>query len=114
MPIIEIMNYTLRRSCSDHFHAIMKDISVPLHRMHGIDVVAFGHSEGLASNYVLIRSFPSLVERESQLSDFYQSAGWRNGPRAEIIAAIEAAVPVILTVKSTVIDGLRNHEDRSA
>ncbi|END9669476.1 NIPSNAP family protein, partial [Escherichia coli] len=44
MRTVEILQYTLRKGSGAAFHAIMQEISVPLHQSHGIDVVSFGNS----------------------------------------------------------------------
>lgn len=44
MRTVEILQYTLRKGSGAAFHATMQEISVLLHRRHGIDVVSFGNS----------------------------------------------------------------------
>lgn len=56
---VEILEYTLRKGTGAAFHAIMQEISVPLHRHHGIDVVSFGNSLHDPDCYYLIRAFDS-------------------------------------------------------
>lgn len=41
---VEILQYTLLKGTGTIFHTIMREISVPLHQRHGIDVVSFGNS----------------------------------------------------------------------
>jgi hypothetical protein len=56
---VEILQYTLRKGSGAAFHAIMQEISVPLHQSHGIDVVSFGNSLHDLDCYYLIRAFDS-------------------------------------------------------
>ncbi|MFK3620018.1 hypothetical protein RF161_09565 [Pasteurella multocida] len=41
--VIEILHYRLKPQSGQTFHQIMREISVPLHKQHGIDVIAYGN-----------------------------------------------------------------------
>jgi len=108
MPVVEFLSYQLDPARADSFHAIMRATSAPLHHRHGLDVVAFGPSQTGPAEYLLIRAFASLEDRESRLAAFYAHPDWRNGPREEIIAAIKVATVVVLTLSDAAVDALRS------
>ncbi len=105
--IVEILQYTLRKGTGVEFHNIMAEISVPLHNLHGIDVVSYGNSLHDPDCYCLIRSFENEESMSSVLAAFYASSGWINGPREEIISRIENSLKTILNMPQKGIDGLR-------
>ncbi|QEM94354.1 NIPSNAP family protein (plasmid) [Kosakonia radicincitans] len=104
---VEILQYTLHKGTGTAFHSIMQEISVPLHRHHGIDVVSFGNSLHDLDCYYLIRAFESAGNMNTVLDSFYASADWRNGPRESIINCIEACIKTVMNLPQTSIDGLR-------
>jgi len=104
---VEILQYTLRKGTGEVFHSIMRDISVPLHRRHGIDVVSFGNSLHDPDCYYLIRAFVSTESMATVLDAFYSSADWRNGPRENIIDCIETSLKTVMILPSESVDGLR-------
>lgn len=108
MPVVEFLSYQLDAASADRFHSIMREASAPLHHRHGLDVVAFGPSETGPSEYMLVRAFASLEDRESRLAAFYAHPDWRNGPRSEIIAAIRTSTAVVLTLSDAALDALRS------
>ncbi|MBH1932431.1 NIPSNAP family protein [Serratia rubidaea] len=105
--IVEILQYSLKKGSGDEFYHIMREISVPLHIRHGIDVVAYGNSLHDADSFYLIRVFDSEEQMKSILDDFYASADWQCGPREEIINRIELSLKSILSLPSSTVDGLR-------
>lgn len=105
--IIEILQYTLKKSSGEEFHQIMHEVSVPLHARNGIDVVAYGNSLHDADSYYLIRAFDSEEQIKSVLEDFYASAGWRSGPREAIISRIEVSLKSVLVLSQIAVNELR-------
>lgn len=85
----------------------MKEISVPLHQHHEIDVVSFGNSMHDPDCYYLIRAFDSAKSMSTVLDAFYASSDWRNGPREEIIRNIETSIKTVMNLPSVSVDGLR-------
>lgn len=108
MTVVEFLSYQLHPAEADRFHAIMRETSAPLHQRHGLDIVAFGPSETGPNQYILIRAFASLEDRESRLDAFYAHPDWRSGPRSEIIAAIKTSTAVVLTLSDAALDALRS------
>ena len=107
MRTVEILQYTLRKGSGAAFHAIMQEISVPLHRRHGIDVVSFGNSLHDPDCYYLIRAFDSAESMAMVLGSFYASADWRNGPRQDIVGSIETSMKTVISLPSESVEGLR-------
>lgn len=108
MKIVEFLLYTLKKDSRTEFHRIMHEVSIPLHRAAGIDVVAYGQSIHDSDSYHLIRAYDSLVHLAESQESFYQSNGWRNGPREEIISRIEVSVKSVIHLTDEAIDGLRS------
>ena len=107
MRTIEILQYTLRKGSGAAFHAIMQEISIPLHRCHGIDVVSFGNSLHDPDCYYLIRAFDSAESMAAVLNAFYASADWHSGPREDIIRSIETSIKTVMNLPPESVDGLR-------
>ena len=107
MRTIEILQYTLRKGSGAAFHAIMQEISVPLHQRHGIDVVAFGNSLHDPDCYYLIRAFDSSESMATVLDAFYASDDWRSGLREDIIGSIENSIKTVINLPPESVEGLR-------
>jgi hypothetical protein len=110
MPVLEIRTYRLKEGTSDAFHRLVREQSVPLLQAFGIDAVRFGPSEQNekgVEEYVLIRAFASLADRDEQEDRFYGSDEWLNGPRERIVSLIESYHTVLLTTSRAAVDGLR-------
>ena len=107
MRIVEILQYTLRKGSGAAFHAIMQEISVPLHQGHGIDVVSFGNSLHDPDCYYLIRAFESAEKMAAILNAFYASDDWRSGPREDIIRSIGTSIRTVMNLPPESVDGLR-------
>ena len=104
---VEILQYTLRKGTGAAFHAIMQEISVPLHRRHGFDVVSFGNSLHDPDCYYLIRAFDSAEKMAAVLNAFYTSDDWRSGPREDIIRSIETSIKTVINLPLESVEGLR-------
>ncbi|VDZ86537.1 NIPSNAP family protein [Kluyvera intermedia] len=107
MRIVEKLQYTLRKGSGAAFHAIMQEISVPLHQGHGIDVVSFGNSLHDPDCYYLIRAFDSAEKMAAILNAFYASDDWRSGPREDIIRSIGTSIRTVMNLPPESVDGLR-------
>ncbi len=104
MRTVEILSYILKPGSGERFHEIMTVISVPMQRRHGIDVLAFGPSHERPDRYMLVRSFNDERHRQQQLDQFYSDADWRLGPREEIVASIESAIPTTVVVDDDMVN----------
>lgn len=106
--IVEILQYTLKKGSGAAFHQIMKDVSVPLHTRHAIDVVRYGNSLHDADSYFLIRAFDSEKQMETILDTFYSSDDWRAGPREDIVSCIEVSLRTVLVMSRSGVEGMRD------
>ncbi|HCA9136438.1 TPA: NIPSNAP family protein [Klebsiella quasipneumoniae] len=104
---VEILQYTLHKGSGAAFHAIMQEISAPLHQRHGIDVVSFGNSLHDPDCYYLIRAFDSAESMDTVLEAFYSSTDWRTGPREDIIRSIETSIKTVMNLPAVSVDALR-------
>lgn len=104
---LEIRSYTLKPGQRGRFHELFERESLPLLRRHGVDVVAYGPSVHDADSYFLIRAFTSLDDRDRAEEAFYSSPAWRDGPRASVLAAIEAYTTVVIYVDTMTLEGAR-------
>ncbi|HDL6632612.1 TPA: NIPSNAP family protein [Yersinia enterocolitica] len=107
MRTVEILQYTLRKGSGVTFHAIMQEISVPLHQRHGIDVVSFGNSLHDPDCYYLIRAFDSAESMEAVPDAFYASDDWRSGPREGIVGSIKTSMKTVISLPQESVEGLR-------
>lgn len=107
MKTVEILQYTLRQGSGAAFHAIMQQVSVPLHQRHGIDVVRFGNSLHDPDSYCLIRAFDSPESMTAKLEAFYNSDAWRSGPREAIVDSIEISLKTVMVLSAESVEGLR-------
>jgi hypothetical protein len=105
--VVEIRSYNLKPETRRRFHEQFVRESLPLLRRWRIDVVAYGPSLHDESSYFLIRAFPGIEERERMEQAFYESAEWRNGPRAAVMDAIESYTTVVIQLNDDAIEKLR-------
>lgn len=107
MKTVETQEHTRHKDTGAAFHAVMREISIPLHRRHEIDVVSFGNSLHDPDCYYLIRAFVSPKSMTTVLDAFYASDDWRSGPREDIISNIEASIKTVMNLPSESVEGLR-------
>ena len=105
--IIEIRTYRLKPGSAQAFHALVRDVSIPMVKRWGADVVCFGPCLHEETSYVLMRAYESLAELQSDQDTFYGSDEWRNGPRAAILSHIDQMMSVVLEADSATIDAMR-------
>jgi NIPSNAP len=96
--VLEIRTYTLKPGTRARFHQRFERESLPLLQRWKIDVVAYGPSLHDGDSYFLMRSFLTLAERDRVERAFYESAEWRDGPRAAVIADIESYNTLVINV----------------
>ena len=111
--VVETLLYTLKPGTEREFHAIMQDISIPLHEKAGMDVVAYGPSLHQADAYLLIRAYRDLDHLTRSQADFYQSEDWRSGPRAAIIERIAESLKAVTELPVTAVEALRQTKCRA-
>jgi hypothetical protein len=98
--VIEIRTYKLKPGSGEAFHRTVVEESLPMLERWGVDVVAFGPSLDDDDSYYLIRSYPSLDEKQRSQDAFYGSDEWRYGPREAIVSRIESDISVVLPADS--------------
>lgn len=105
--VLEVRTYTLKPGTREEFHRRFVEESLPLLERAQVDVVAFGPSLHDAHSYYLIRGFASIDDRERSEAAFYASSAWRDGPRAAVLAAIDAYTTTVIAVDASTLKGLR-------
>ena len=105
--LVEIRSYQLEPGMRDAFHRLVGTSAVPMLRAWPTDVVAFGPSAHEPDAYFLIRSYADLDDRTAHQDAFYRSAGWRDGPRESIVAAIDSFLDTTSRLSPAAIDDLR-------
>jgi hypothetical protein len=105
--ILEIRSYNLKPGTRDAFHKLFLDESLPMLKQWKVDVVAYGPSTHDKDSYFLMRSFPSLEERERVEAAFYGSEEWIKGPRERVLAPIINYTTVTMMVDEATLNGLR-------
>ena len=107
--LVEIRSYNLKAGIRTEFHRLVREVSLPMLKRWGVDVVAFGPSPHDEISYYLIRAYDSLDHRKSSQDAFYGSAEWRQGPRDTIMPLIESHTSILLEMDSSVVDSLRTN-----
>lgn len=105
--VVELRTYSLLPGVRSQFDCLMRDMSVPMLRRFGTDVVTFGPSLGSEDGYYLVRSYASSEQLEREQSDFYGSSEWRNGPREEILSLIHDYVSFRFVLEGEVVEAMR-------
>jgi ketosteroid isomerase-like protein len=105
--VVEIRVYTLKPGVRERFHRQFVRESLPMLQRWKVDVVAYGPSLHDEDSYYLVRSFPSLTERTRSEEAFYGSSEWKNGPREEVLAAIESYSTAVVTMDEEALKRLR-------
>ncbi len=104
---VEILQYTLHSGSGDGFHRIMRDISVPLHQRHGIDVVWSAPSLHDPDYYILVRAFDSPENMSAVFDAFYAGDDWHHGPRQDIIRCIDSCIKTVIRLPAKNVEKLR-------
>lgn len=86
----------------------MTEVSVPLHRSAGLDVLAYGHSLHATDTYFLIRAFDNLEQMAASLDTFYDSDEWLNGPQSDILDALRSSAKSVVPLNAAAINALKS------
>lgn len=105
--MVEIRSYRLKPGSREAFHALVLARSLPMLSRWKVDVVACGPSLHDEDSYVLIRSYASLDQRQASQDAFYGSVEWKEGPREDLMAAIESYTTVVLGMDPAAVEALR-------
>jgi hypothetical protein len=104
---VEIRSYNLKPGRHEEFLKLFRTEAFPMLTRAGIDVIAFGPSLHDEDSWFLMRSFPSLRDRQASEDAFYGSREWREGPRAAVLDCIESYTTVVVELDSRTIESLR-------
>lgn len=110
--VVEIRSYNLKPGTRDEFHRVFVQEALPMLRRWKVDVVAYGPSLHDADSYFLMRSFPSVAERQQSEDAFYGSDEWRKGPRDRILGAILSYTTIVMSADTATLKGLRATMER--
>ena len=105
--LVEIRSYNLKPGMREKFHRLARELSLPMLKRWGVDVVAFGPSHHDDISYYLIRAYDSSEHRQSSQDAFYGSSEWRDGPREAIVSLIDSHTSIVLEMDSSTVDALR-------
>lgn len=86
--MLELRVYTLKPGTRPAFHQRFDAEILPMLQRFGIEVVRAGPSLHDDVSFCVVRRFPSLVERETQLERFYGSDEWLSRHDTEVMAMI--------------------------
>lgn len=103
---VEILVYRLKHGEGAAFHDIMERISVPLHRVHGMRVIAFGRSVSDPDAYHLVRAYKSVDHMAASQDAFYASTDWQSGPREAIVTRIESSLRSVFAMPEDALASL--------
>ena len=104
---VEIRSYSLRSGAREEFHRLFVETALPMLQRWKVDVVQYGSSLHDEDSYYLMRAYASLEDRQQSQDAFYGSDEWRQGPREPIIALIENYNSVVIEMKKSTVDALR-------
>ena len=105
--VVEIRSYNLKPGTRDRFHQLFLREALPMLQRWKVDVVAYGPSLHDDDSYYLMRSFPSVRERQESEDAFYGSEEWRKGPREAILADIVSYTTIVIRLDTATVEGLR-------
>jgi hypothetical protein len=105
--VLEIRSYTIKENMRARFHELVSEVSYPLMKAWGIDVVAFGPSLHDERSYFLMRSYADEEERRKSQDAFYASDDWRSGPREPIVSLIESDANAVIEMSIAAIEAIR-------
>jgi hypothetical protein len=105
--LVEIRSYRLRPGSGPAFHRLVHEVSVPMLREFGTDVVAYGASLHDPDVYVLIRSYSSREDRAASQNAFYGFQVWKSGPREAIVSLIVNDIDVLVWLSTSAVASMR-------
>lgn len=105
--LVEIRSYALKPGTTDAFHETFVTRALPMLRVAGIDVVAFGKSMHDGHAWYLIRAFDDFAHLNAQEDAFYGSDAWKDGPREAVIGAIDRYLDTLVWMSDEAIEDIR-------
>jgi ketosteroid isomerase-like protein len=105
--VVEIRSYNLKPGTRDRFHRLFLTEALPMLRRWNVDVIAYGPSFHDEDSYFLMRGFDGLDVRQKSEDAFYGSDEWITGPRARVLADIDAYTTIVINLDDATTEGLR-------
>lgn len=89
------------------FARVMAQVSLPMLRDAGIDVVAFRPCLDGQQTFTLMRAYRDRAHHGESQGRFYVSDAWQRGPRQEVLDCIEVISSVVIDADAPLLAGLR-------
>jgi len=88
--IVEVRSYRIKPGHREEFIKFFETRSVPALQAHGMKVLGPMLDLENPNNFVWLRAFPSLADRERMKDEFYGSDLWKNELEAIAMPMIES------------------------
>jgi NIPSNAP len=113
-PVLDLRTYRLVPGSGEDFDRLFRQRALPMLERFGIEVLRYGPSLEDADLYFLMRTFPSVAQRNEQLDAFYGSEEWRQNHRDAVLALIETYHTLLISLTNGQIgrSGARLHPGR--
>ena len=111
--VLEMRVYRIHHGRRPEFIARMRDHLVPLFKRHGAEVVLMGPSLHDENSVVLMRSFPSVAERQAILDNVYGGAEWLVSHEEDVLGMIESYDTAVLAADEWSLDVLKEAFERA-
>jgi len=95
-PVVELRQYRIKPGMRARFAEFFRDRATPAQARYDITVLGHFDDLGDANNFVWMRGFPSLVERDRRKSVFYTSRLWYDELQDDAFGMIEDYSNVLL------------------
>lgn len=105
--VVEIRSYNLKPGTRDRFQETFQKKTLPLLRRSKVDVLTYGPSLHDRDSWFLIRSFPSVAEREKSEDAFDAGDEGIAGPRDTIGGDVLSFTTIVIEPDAATLDGLR-------
>lgn len=112
--VLEMRVYRIHHGRRPEFMDRMRDHLIPLFRRNGAEVVFCGPSLHDEDSLVLMRSYPSVAERQAILDNVYSSAEWLVSHEEEVLDMIESYDTAVLAADDWSIDVLKGVREGAA
>lgn len=108
MSVLEIRIYTIRQGMTAQFARVMEQVSLPMLKDAGIDVVAFRPCLDGPQSFTLLRAYRDLAHHGESQARFYASDAWHSGPRQAVLDCIEVYSSVVIDADAPLLASLRH------
>lgn len=100
--------YTIRQGMNAQFKRVVEQVSLPLLRQAGTDIVAFRACLDGPHIFTLLRAYRDLAHLGDSQQRFYDSHAWRHGPRQAVLDCIETYTSAVIDIDETLLASLRS------